>query len=662
MRILTLSLITLLTITAIAQNNASKFGLLNPADLDLKSCAFESDAPAVVLFDRGESKFIQDDTHGFILTFTRHTRIKIFEEGGFDQSEIEIYLSIGKGARETVRKIKGYSYNLIDGKLVQTALDPTQIFQEKVNEYWYMKKFAMPKIKKGTIIEFSYTIDSPFYNHFRDWKFQSDIPTMYSEYKVGMIPFYSYRYRLQGASRLHKQKKYEHTGISRTFAGIPFKDMVYEFGLKNIPSFKDENFISSREDYIKKIEFQLAEINYPSGYRRKYMDTWPNLANEYLEADRFGRYLKKSEKWAGKNANSFKTMDEEQRYNAILDFVKSNYKWNEYSGDFALLSFKDFQDELSGNIANINLLTIGIMRSNGIEANPVIISTRNNGKVQQQFPNSDAFNYVLILAKINDKLKLLDATQGFCPNQLIPSKCINGKGFIITEDSENWITISNNAPSIEETKLEYTINQDNYTIDGVCEKTSTGYLAIRDRRNYYNDNENFKTNLKKYGFNDDESFEVKYLMEEDQPFEYQFDFTQDIDIIDNQIILAPFAHLSPEDNPFKQEKREMPIDLVTKKAYRYNVIINIPKGYKVDVMPVNKTLKSENVEFNYMAQKIEENKIRLFAIYNFKKPNYPSKSYRELKNFMNTVTKKLNSKIVLIKDESISDVSENVSQ
>lgn len=662
MRTLFLSLFLSALLITNAQNKQTDFGTILPEELHLTNCEFEPNAPALVLFDYGESRFIRDETYGFILSFTRHARIKIFDEGGFDQSEIEIHLYKGKDALETVRKIKACSYNWEEGQLKRTELSEDQIFKEKINEYWYMKKFAMPNIKKGTIIEFSYTIESPFYNHFRDWIFQRDIPTAYSEYKVNMIPFYSYRYRLQGATHLHKQKNYERKGTDRSFGSMLYRDMVYEFGLKNIPSFQDESYISSRNDYIKKIDFQLVEINYPSGYKKKYMDTWPTLANDYLDSERFGKYIKKSEKWAKKNASHFTSVEASVRCNDIIDFVKNNYKWNDYFGDYAQLSLKDFQEELSGNIANINLLAIGILRSNGIEADPVIISTRNHGKVNEQFPYSDNFNYVMIIAKIDDRLKLLDATQSFCPNQLIPARCINGKGFVVKEDSEQWVTISNNSPSIAETKLNYTINLDEYRIEGECNRRSTGYIAMDERIDYYNDGDDFKSRFNKHGWDEESDFEVKHLMEEDQPFEYYFNFNQSIDIIDDQIILSPFAKFPTSENPFKQEKRTLPIDMVNKKAFRYNVLITIPEGYKIDALPLNKSIKSDNVEFNYLSQQINPNTIKLYATYNFKKASYPASAYEELKSFMNTVTKKLNSKIVLVKDESYSDLSEKLNQ
>ncbi|MCU4175266.1 DUF3857 domain-containing protein [Carboxylicivirga sp. N1Y90] len=631
-----------------------KFGLLTPEELALKACEFEKDAPAVVLFDKAEATFREEEGEGFVISMKRHVRIKIFDEAGFDQSEIEIRLAINGDSREKIRDIKAISYNHKNNQLTKTPLEKSQIFTEKLNKYWYQKKFALPEIQEGTIIEYTYTLTSPFITHFTDWEFQTDIPTLYSEFKAAMIPFYSYRYRLQGTNRLDHKKNYEKNGIERSFNGVRYNDMVYEFGLKNIPSFKDESFISSRNDYILKLDFQLVEINHPSGYSKKFMDTWPSLANELLDSDSFGKYLKKAEKWADKNANHFIDLPEEKRYSEILNYVKNNYQWNEYNGKLAQHSLKDLNKKLSGNIANLNLLAIGIMRSNGLNAEPIIISTRNHGKVSDQFPYSDLFNYVLILSESEGKYRLLDATLANCPNALIPSRCINGKGFIVKEDSESWININTSHPSTQVTAIDYSIDVDNYEMVGSCQTKCTGYIALDKRSSYVVNPQKFEEGLERYGKEEDSELEVKHLEEKEKPLTYSYDFKESIDIIDEQIIISPFANFAPKNNPFKQEKRALPIDLVNKKGYQYIAAITIPKGYKIDVLPMARKMESDNVEFNFKAQAVGTNKIQIVALYKYKKSSYSAKSYNELKQFMNTVTDKMNSKIVLVKEDLLS--------
>ncbi|MCU4156296.1 DUF3857 domain-containing protein [Carboxylicivirga sp. A043] len=627
------------------------FGILNPSDVEMKECAFEKDAPAVVLFDKGNSWFVHGDD-GFILRFDRHIRIKVFSEAGFEQGEIEIPLFHNENNREKVKDIKAMTFNFEEGQLKRATLDSKNVFTEDINENWTLKKFAMPNVKEGSVIDVTYSVYSPFFTHFKDWEFQTDIPTLYSEYKVSMIPFYSYRYRMQGASRMDHFKSYEKSGLGRTFSGIPYNDMVYEFGLRNVPSFKDESFISSRNDYIKKIDFQLSEINYPSGYKKQFMNTWPSLAEELLDYTDFGKYLKKAEKWGSKTLASLSSKPEEERLDTVLNYMKETYKWNGYYGKYARSSFKEFNEQLTGNSGNINLSTIGALRAVGLKASPVIISTRDNGKVSDNFPYSNLFNYVLVLVEVDGKKRLVDATEDMCPNFLIPSRCINGKGFIVEEDSEAWVTISNSAASLEEFNLSMELDLEAGELEGRCMAKSTGYMALAERQEYHNDKEDFEKEFENKGINIVDDISVTNLTDKTLPFKYNFDFTKSYDQIDEQLIISPFVNIAQTENPFKQEKRTLPIDLVYLQGNRFIATIKIPEGYKVEELPSPRKINSDNVAFSYIA-KVTGKQIQIVANYSFKKRNYPSSSYKELKNFMNTVTSTVNSKIILVKEDDV---------
>jgi hypothetical protein len=53
---------------------------------------------------------------------------------------------------------------------------------------------------------------------------------------------------------------------------------------------------------------------------------------------------------------------------------------------------KAYKDK-TGNVAEINLMLTAMLRYAGLNANPVLVSTRSNGIAI--FPNRTAFNYVI---------------------------------------------------------------------------------------------------------------------------------------------------------------------------------------------------------------------------------------------------------------------------
>ncbi|QCK16885.1 DUF3857 domain-containing protein [Mangrovivirga cuniculi] len=263
MKYLSIIFLTVFTLTiGISQDKPNRKVSLNILKQKKDSLFPESDA--VILFDIGSSKFIDTDD-GYNIQFTRTKRVKVYTKAGAENAEFSInYYVDGYDKTERVRKIEVKSYNLENGNIIITSLDKKSIFDEKINERWRSKTFAIPNVKAGTVYEIKYVLESPFHFNLPDWTFQSFFPTRYSEYTVAMIPFYEYIFDTQQISKFDvKEKKVddvertfgnvvEHYGVT-TGSGSKFKDVIFKFGLKNVPAFNPDKYISSPSDYIKKL-------------------------------------------------------------------------------------------------------------------------------------------------------------------------------------------------------------------------------------------------------------------------------------------------------------------------------------------------------------------------------------------------------------------------
>lgn len=51
----------------------------------------------------------------------------------------------------------------------------------------------------------------------------------------------------------------------------------YKFTMTNAPAFKDESFISTDEDYLSKIEFELTSVSLPGQPFKNYSTTWSDI-------------------------------------------------------------------------------------------------------------------------------------------------------------------------------------------------------------------------------------------------------------------------------------------------------------------------------------------------------------------------------------------------
>jgi hypothetical protein len=229
-----------------AQRYAEDFGKIKVNEVTLTSYAPEKSAEALVLYDVGNSYFSPQDD-GFRIVFERSTRIKIFTKAGLDYAQVEIPFYMENLKMESVYDVVAYTYNMENNELKVTKFDNKQIYEEKFNENWMAKKFALPDVKEGSVIEYQYKIMTPYIFNLRDWEFQRRIPTVYSEYTVRMIPFYDYIYNFQGGTKFDYFKEDEDP-LTSQFGPTQYHDVIYTFGMKNVPGFKDEKFIIN--DYI----------------------------------------------------------------------------------------------------------------------------------------------------------------------------------------------------------------------------------------------------------------------------------------------------------------------------------------------------------------------------------------------------------------------------
>ena len=83
--------------------------------------------------------------------------------------------------KRTYILVKGYTYNVVNGKVEKTKLGKDQIFKEDITDFSKRMKVTMPNVKAGSVIEISYTIISKLWAYLRDWNFQKDIPVLQSE-------------------------------------------------------------------------------------------------------------------------------------------------------------------------------------------------------------------------------------------------------------------------------------------------------------------------------------------------------------------------------------------------------------------------------------------------------------------------------------------------
>jgi hypothetical protein len=615
------------------------------SEVEMRTWPADPLAEAVVLSDNGETRFFQNVNGGLDIQFTRTTKIKIINEAGLTFGNVEIPLQVEDNQNlEYIMYVEGKVHNIENGSVITTKFNTKQIYEEQISKNLIRKKFALPNVKAGSLIEYTYSVISPFKFNCPDWRFQWKIPVVKSRYLLGVIPFYEYIFLFQGAMKLSSQKSWDGT-MTHKISSTTYIEKYYEFVMNNVPAFRDENYITSVEDNIIKIDFQLARINHLDGSKKEIISTWKALSQELMKANEFGKYISAAEK-NFKNKLPFElSSDTLSNVKAIIEYVKTQFEWNNSYRLFAGNKVSDLMTRKKGNSAEKNLFALGMMSAAGIDATPVLISTRSHGRIATEYPFVNAFNHTLIYVNINNTPYLLDATDPYCPFGLLPLQCINNKGYMVDKkNSDNWVMLGAAQPSQIVYALKLSPDPKSETISTLISATASNYDAIKWRQSCIADLEEFKK-TQFYNIQID-SFKTENLENIDKRLLVKATGESEIDKASGNIVVNPFNGLCESVNIFKSEKREYAVDFTYSYRRDFTSTIEIPEGYDVKSLPSICNVSTPQMQFSRTETR-DGNKLIINASYAFTKAIYPPEEYRELKNSFAQMAKRLNSEIIL---------------
>jgi hypothetical protein len=308
----------------------------------------------------------------------------------------------------------------------------------------------------------------------------------------------------------------------------------------------------------------------------------------------------------------------------------------------------------SGNSAELNFLLLAFLRAAGINAQPMVLSTREHGKIASDYPFQTYFNYVLVLVEEEDNQLSLDATMPLLAYNELPEHCINVTGLVVAKNAEKWVEISQDGLVYTEKEFTVRFSGDLQTQKTNVHYSSFTYDAFHYRKIYYGEDKNLKEFLEKRGINTVENLRVEHYDDSEKPFNFSFDTESEVNNVSGKLFIAPFLTLAPQNNIFKQtSRRTLPVDMVLRDGGVYKAHIEIPKGYKVESAPKDYNNDGRIVSLHYKTE-IRNDTILVEAGYSFKKSIYEAKEYYALQQTYNEIIRIFNSMIVLVKSDNIS--------
>jgi len=642
-----------------------KFGQPAPTDFEAKSFVADSAAAAVVLYDAGTVRFRVDGL-SFKMDTERTTRIKILKKAGYDYATVEIPLYHRDGDEEKLTALKGFTYNQVNGKIEKLKLENTNIFTEERTKNVRMRKFTLPNVREGAVIEYTYSVSSDFFFHLQPWTFQRDIPTRWSDFHAVIPEYFDYKMLMQGYeplvinTRSESMVQFLATGrVQTTTAGsawqgggvthsstesqaITARATDYHWAMQDVPALREEPYMTTPDDYVARIDFELAGEKFPNSAYENLSSGWPKINSSLLASEEFGGLLDRG----GFLKESIQPLvaqytDPLVRAAAVRQLVLKNVKYDGTNRVVASGSLKHTWEQHRGNSADVNLLLIAALRQAGLGAQPVLLSTRSHGRINQSFPLLDQYNYVVALVPLPDgKEALLDATEPLLPAGTLPQRCLSQVGRLVVPEKEGegrWVNLTPGQRHLHYQYVALTVDEQGNLVGKVHEEHG-GYQGARVR------NKLTELGEKKYMTelaSEHSSWEIptyKFLSigEVEKPLALDYEMRQPASSAGaaQEFYLKPLATFGETRNPFDREQRKFPVDFGAPTQDVVIMNVTLPAGYVAELpKAANVALPEQGGSYVFAASSPSPNTVQLSSRLILAKPVYGAEEYANLREF-----------------------------
>jgi hypothetical protein len=482
-----------------------------------------------------------------------------------------------------------------------------------------------------------------------DWYFQKNIPVRYS------------------SLRFNYPEEFMFNPVFHT--SLPYSYDTKKIGLrseqtltmKDVPAFREEPYVSCEEDYLEKVSFNLNGY-YSATVRINLIATWPKMIKALMEDEDFGYQLKK-------NIPRTKELDDQlklisnpvDKMVAVHRFVKKNMIWDGYTSIWATDGVKYAWDKKKGNSGEINLILVNLLKDAGLQAYPVLLSTRDNGRVNTTNADLDQFNTVMAYVKIDGKEYFLDGTDQQTPSHLIPKQIMYSEGLVIskvdfeksvTEQDWGWVNIWN-----EKQKYTHRVNlsgdvKADGQITGEAYINSIDYARIADISDYTASKENFVADhyTKPYSGIKLIDFKTGNLEKDSMPLEQSVKFSMPLNASGEYQYFTLNLFSGLDNNTFLSDSRSTDILFAYNQSYSISGSFGIPEGYEFEELPKNmKMIMPDTSIILSRLLQVNNNRLQFRINLDINKPLYTVEEYPMLQEFYKKMFMTLNEQIVIKK-------------
>lgn len=616
------------------------FGEVSKEDLAMSSCAFEPDAPAMVLFHSRETEFLTRGEYGKFLSEVRF-RLKIFTEKGFPHASISLPYS-SKNRTYKIKNIRAAVHYLDgSGKIITRKLDKDDFFRTRIIEDANVLSFTFPDLRPGCIVEYRYDHVADNTKHLESWTFQHPVPCALSVFSIRLPLHYAVIHKFFGGNGPVAKTEPVWKGFT--------EEKKQTFSAANVPSFSPEPWMRSVTDNLQRASFILHE-----GFLNSLGDNAKIAEGQwYLTGSVFRAMTEALVENTGELPGEKDWIDSalvlkkvKEKTSFLFEKIKSKVPADCNQSPVPYDLAEAWKNK-SGNSADVNILLLKMLRRAGVNCDPVFVSTRNHGEIDMRFPSFRQINGLDILVYDSSENYLLDASLPFQSVGIPPSNVLNSNVLILGKKKINWAYIETAQPLVREQVLAFT----ELTDKGVVEGGTTSAFYNYAKEIIFDSLHTSEAEKKLY--NTELAVQIKSAEKEHydssaaplvirREFEYQPAQT------DNFYFINPAAMTLQLKNPFTAETRKTAVHFAGPQQFTITFSLSHAAGIQLESLPKNTRLQSADSSMIYLRNASGgQGTISISQLLEIRKSAYSPEEYDMVKGFFEKVYALMNEEIVL---------------
>lgn len=447
-----------------------------PEDLKMTSEPLAPAAPAILLYRQVD----RDDNDP---SETNYVRIKILTEEGRKFADVEIPFD---KKSENIRAIQARTIHP-DGSIIKFN---GTVYEKPIVQARGVKLLAktlnMPDVQVGSIIEYRYREEFEsgyvFNSH---WILSDELFTKYAKFSLDPYRQFALTYSWP-------------VGLPPDTAPPKSERGRIRLETHNVPAFvteeymPPENELKFRVDFIYASDSDLKPDKDPRVFWTKFGKRAYLHVEDYIDKRR-AMTEAVSQIVAPGDSLEVKLHKIYDRVQRLHNLTYERRKSTQEEDREKIKENKNAEDVWTrgyGNGNDIALLFLGLVRAAGIQADPVIVSTRDTYFFNAQIMNPAELNSYVVAVMLDDKLLYLDPGIALSPFGMLPWSETAVKGLKLDKSGGSWITTP--LPEAKESRVERAAHfklTPAGALEGKVTVTYTGLEALWRRQGEMNEDD-----------------------------------------------------------------------------------------------------------------------------------------------------------------------------